>query len=466
LTALGPASVALISALTAASGGSAYLSDAQIHPPSDYATFKPPAVEGGWYKDPVFGTQVTRLSDSTKLIGSGGKVSRWVSPEYSSITVINADNSLVYVQIGIGLGEKRLYSTNGGLATNVRHPDIYPCGNVLSLQMRWSRTDPHLLYYVEPEAPYYSGPDVPGPSHIKSLNVKTCEIRTLHTFRQYAALYLTTADLSPDGDYMPILANGRYAFWYRLSTDTVGPVIDRVSQLGFGVGVKGGQAMLGAVFTIFSYQSPKFPVSLLVFDAATMTYKFNITEIDHNVFGLDEDGTPIVVMAGSSRTRCAAPLDGPTAYAVIKWNLRTRQETKLGCFPIRPSRTDYYYGLAHKAPGWVLVLHISDKADPDPRDWLPFENEIFLLKLDGSGAVRRLAHHRNRPSVFDPLQTPYWALSKPAISQDGSTVVFGSNMGLVNPTPTRSPDYQDVYAIDVAGGRRLPATGDPARSSP
>jgi hypothetical protein len=294
--------------------------------------------------------------------------------EWSSVNSINADNTKVLLKTS---GPTGVFSINGGVVTwlNYAFPSV-----ATVTTYRWSHSDPNLVYFVDPDNAYYSGPDTGGPSSIKSLNISTGVVTVLRTFPQYAALSFTSEDLSPDGDYMPILANGRYSFWYRISTNTVGPVIDRVSKYGYAVGEKGSQFMVGEVFVMANFHSS--PIGLLVFDAQTMALKFKTTEADHRAFGLDVDGTPIAIMP-SSYSGC----DNSTTYGIVKWNLRTGAKTTLLCSPNR-AQTDFYYSFAHKAPGWVAVAHVMDQYELLPPDWIPLQSEIFLLKLDGSGAIR------------------------------------------------------------------------------
>ena len=47
----------------------------------------------------------------------------------------------------------------------------------------------------------------------------------------------------------------------------------------------------------------------------------------------------------------------------------------------------------------------------------------------------------------------YGARPKATIRLDGTKVVFGSNYGLVNPSPTNDPDYQDAYLLDIGSAR-------------
>src|SRR5262249_37096583 len=191
-----------------------------VPPPPAYNTFLPPANEGGSYTDPVFGAKITRLSVATQHLSPWtGQPWPSIGNEWSSVNAINADNSKVLLPSD---GPLFIFNTTGGIYKTVD----YDFG-ISSHALRWSHTDPNIAYYFDPDNPYYTGPDTGGPTYLKSLNVSTGVITTLHTFPNYAAMSFTGEDLSPDGDYIPVLANGRYSFWYKISTDTIGPIIDR-----------------------------------------------------------------------------------------------------------------------------------------------------------------------------------------------------------------------------------------------
>jgi hypothetical protein len=144
-----------------------------------------------------------------------------------------------------------------------------------------------------------------------------------------------------------------------------------------------------------------------------------------------------------------------------KWNLRTGTNTNLGCIPFRINVSDFYFSLPATYNGWTLMTLVDIVGDPNPAGgnpapqtgWLPLENEMFLLKLDGSGQVKRIGHHRGRVSDFtaSPPTEPYGARPKPALNIDGTRAVFGSNYNLVNPTPTGDVNYQDAYVLTITG---------------
>src|SRR5689334_8856731 len=76
----------------------AYVATTAIFVPPDYSTFQPPA-KGGSYIDPVFGTPIKRISNAmtTTDAGNGGHVTT-ISPEYSSMSPFNQDNTRVLIQ--------------------------------------------------------------------------------------------------------------------------------------------------------------------------------------------------------------------------------------------------------------------------------------------------------------------------------------------------------------------------------
>jgi hypothetical protein len=70
---------------------------------------------------------------------------------------------------------------------------------------------------------------------------------------------------------------------------------------------------------------------------------------------------------------------------------------------------------------WALVGFFSEK-ESSPRDGL-FHNELVLINTDGSGSVRRLAHHHT------VNQNNYFNQPRANLSRDGKFVAFTSNWG-------------------------------------
>ena len=77
---------------------------------------------------------------------------------------------------------------------------------------------------------------------------------------------------------------------------------------------------------------------------------------------------------------------------------------------------------------------------PGNGTWDPLEEELFLLKLDGSGVVR-LGHHRSDPTIQPTDDDYYWAQPRAGFSASGRYVIFDTNWGV-------APDTQ-AYVIDL-----------------
>jgi hypothetical protein len=420
-----------------------WLSDSGTHAPPNYNTFAAPASEGGAYVDPVFGSTIRRISKTANHLSPNSPFDPWIAigNVWSGVNSFNADNTKILLKTN---GPTGIFSTAGGVLHWINY-DFAPLAGITDCL--WSHTNPNLLYYCSPtDDPYYTGADVAGSAELRSFNIDTQVDSLVHSFHQYAALATTSEDLSPDGNYIALLGNGRHSFWYRISDDTVGTVIDRVTTYGYTVGEKGSQYMIGpadntGAFVMADFHSAPNVVHVLRPD--TMAERFTIQNFDHRAFGLDIDNSPIMI--SDHYTGCAGG-----QYSVNKDNLVSAVRTVI-CLPVA-SYQDWYYAIPHNMPGWMLVTHIIASGDPDPSlDWIPFMQEIFLMSLDGT-QVRRLAHHRCRPA--DYTETPhamlYGSRPKSCISLDGKKIAFGSNYNQVNPTPDPgSPDYQDTYIIEV-----------------
>ena len=87
--------------------------------------------------------------------------------------------------------------------------------------------------------------------------------------------------------------------------------------------------------------------------------------------------------------------------------------------------------------GWCLVTAANS---PGNGVWDPLEEELFLLKLDGSGVVR-LGHPRPDPTIQPTDDDYYWAQPRASFSASGRYVIFDTNWGV-------APDTH-AYVIDL-----------------
>lgn len=101
-------------------------------------------------------------------------------------------------------------------------------------------------------------------------------------------------------------------------------------------------------------------------------------------------------------------------------------------------------------PGWVYISTFDyvERLTDSNADWLPFEDEVFALKMDGSGSVERYAHHHSRrysPSHADSDNSIYIAEPHATVSRSGNRILFGSNWRTVF-----GEDFSvDTYLVDL-----------------
>lgn len=73
----------------------AFVTDANIYFPPSYNNFMPPVV-GGKYTDPVFGTQIKRITDATHTTDAyTGAPLSFITGEYSTMSPFNQNNTLL-----------------------------------------------------------------------------------------------------------------------------------------------------------------------------------------------------------------------------------------------------------------------------------------------------------------------------------------------------------------------------------
>jgi hypothetical protein len=82
--------------------------------------------------------------------------------------------------------------------------------------------------------------------------------------------------------------------------------------------------------------------------------------------------------------------------------------------------------------GWAVISTFDyyGRLTDSQSDWLAFEDEVFGLKMDGSGTVERYAHHHSRrysPGTQDSDNSVYFSEPHATVSRTGNKILFGSN---------------------------------------
>ncbi len=396
---------------------SAFAGDAR-HLPHRYNSFVPPPI-GGAYTDPVFGASIKRLSNapSTNNNAVSGPL-LFISTEYSTASPFNSDNTLLILQ---HQGYFGLYDGEGTYLKDL------PFAVHAGTEPRWSRTDPHLLYYVSGNA-------------LKSLQVVAGTSSLVHAFTEYSAIRgRGESEISPDGDHFvfagdqppgpsgPGVAN-RYVFVYEISTGLKSAVLDTAGHAFNSLYIASNNSVaIGWIPT----GTVRFS-GVELFDR-TMTFKRQLTHaIGHMRLTREANGDDVLVWTNPNDAQPIACLNG-----IVKVRLSDAHQTCL-------LQLDWSLAVHITAPdrnGWVFVETYDPAPAPLSTNWKTYANEILQVRLDGT-ETRRLLHHRSRQTAN------YGYQPRAAVSRDGSKLVFTSNYGL-QAILGYPAGYTDVYLVAV-----------------
>lgn len=385
----------------------AYLTDGEVHPPPDYPTFLPPGA-GEAYADPVFGTRIVRLTEAPGIpdAADAGNLT-FVIQEYSNVTPFNSRGTRLLLQHG---GYFALYDGRG------RYLRDLPLEIGALSEPRWSRLNPHLIYYL-------SG------NQLLTYDTASGERSIVRTFGEYARVSgLGESDLSLDGDHLALVGDRRDVFVYRISTGTKGPLLDTTGLGGFDlVHITPRNNVLVGWYAIGSgrYQGME------LYDRDMRFLRQASRATGHLDTMLDPDGEEVLLVAN------AADPQPVCANGVVKVRLSDASQTCLVTF-------DWSLALHVSAPDDAGWFYVSTYAPSDPlpgQGWTVFTNEILRVSIDGS-EIRRMVHHRSRP--FNPYNwTP-----RVSVSRDGHRIVFSSNYGLQSLLGLPA-EYSDVYLFST-----------------
>jgi len=166
----------------------------------------------------------------------------------------------------------------------------------------------------------------------------------------------------------------------------------------------------------------------------------------HSDFAFDASGNEVLVYHATSGNQvdelgCPNPPNGsPIASArlldgqkkILLGDCNTADWTPVikGAFLGWGWFTPHFSGIASRAhPGWVLVSTYTDPLTECPTKTVgnpPFAREIFFLKTDGSGAVKRLTHHHSDQATDSWGDKDYWAEPHATSSWDGTIVLYAT----------------------------------------
>jgi hypothetical protein len=392
-------------------GASSYLTDTSVYQVSVVAR---PALRTPFI-DPVFGSTITRWTDPSMLNvdpGSTDGTPLGLRHEYDRVTALNADNTMATLT-AIGGSERGAWFVYE-LSTGKRVMEI-PAYAPNGPSITWSRSDPNRAIYY----------NLNGIDTLNTLNKST---GTLMKLSQYE--YIMTGEegtFSDDWHYAAAFCWKPNADWKKadlcvldVQAKTVIGVLPDVTTLPNWIGI-----------------SPSGTYAVAMFDDYTKLYDRNMKFLrnlfpnqSHSDFAYDENGDEVITYITWSSAQCA---DFNDKCVIAKVRLSDGKKTML--IDTKWKWGSHTSGIGTRAhPGWLLVSDYRDfhpPAAPAFTNVSPFQQEVFWLKMDGSGNVKRIAHHHSIQcdSMGQWGYKDYWAEPHTVSSWDGTTVGFCSIWG-------------------------------------
>jgi hypothetical protein len=385
----------------------AYVTDQSAHPPASYDSFQPPN-RGLSYQDPVFGTEIWRLSDALRTANTadGGSLT-WVMDEYSTISAFNQDRSLLLLQHDSYFA---LYDGQGSYLRDLPY-EIHA-----SSEPRWSRRENGVLYFL-------------NGNRLRRYDVATGALSTVRTFSEYQKVSGNgEADICFDGDHLVLTGDGRHVFVYEIGSDTKGRVLDTG-----GRGIDSVYITPDDNVTVTWLQSGSSRYNGVELFDRNMSFLRQLTRAGgHMDVTRDASGEEVLVWTNSADPNPICD------NGVVKVRLRDGSQSCLVSL-------DWSLGVHISCPDGSGACFVGTYAPSDPSpngSWPAYTNELLQVLLDGS-EVRRLAHHRSRPF------NGYNYMARATVSRDGARLLYSSNYGLqASGAPT---EYSDTYLIAVSG---------------
>jgi hypothetical protein len=341
------------------------------------------------YVDPVFRTRITRITAASQI--PGGKVTR-VRHYYSKMNPWNADETRAVFTTSDGatiLYDTATWKPLKGLKFQSSDPEL-----------QWHPTDPNLFYILE-----YAGRS-PNVRAMMRYDLRTDEKTLLRDFSEYETVRgKLEGNMDAGGRYYALIGkkgSELQAFVYDVTKDAVSKKLDVTAKM--------------ADDWISVTPSGKYVVLMGGDHSRVYDIQMNhLLDLPRGSFGHADlcttaDGRDVMVYDGADHQ-----LDGNRNLNMA--DLATGKVVKL--VRIGWGTTPHVSCRNTQMPGWALIsTQGPDKKYPN------LDFEIFWVKLDGSGEVRRVAHHRS-----DRENGGYFAEQHAVASRRGDKIIFSSNWG-------------------------------------
>ena len=380
--------------------------------------------------DPTFGSTITRITNAKDSNRAG------IFNNYSRRQAWNCDESLLMLHSGRKL---RLYHGQS-------YQFIREINTDNAIDLFWHPTNPNMLYFMldttmytydalqNRMSVYYVFDNLkhfPRAGYYKYMNNGAGDIS--RDFRYYAF-----------HSYVVRLSDGARIFSDVILFDIPQkkvlkqiPVTTLIDTLYGGVTISplGNYIVVG-----FINKESKRKAGLKIYDREFRYLWTFPSQVIHFDLGIEPSGEEVCVMEYGDT------LDVTTRIKKVR--LSDGMETELmqlsGLFNIHVScrnllRNDWCF--VKCVDGYGVIRF-------DSASWMPFRDEVFAVKMDGSGAVHRLTHHHGR--AYDSSNGRYMTKSNyrsevhATASRRGDRILFASNWG----QNVLSDSALDTYVVD------------------
>lgn len=377
-------------------------------------------------KDPDTGNMLVRITDESTMTARVDDGLKYLKHQYAKAEPWNADGSLLFLST----------KYPGVLLDGRTFKVVKQMPGFVSGEQVWSHTNPKLMFGVERSGAF------------KQLDVLTGTVTDIASFPQYSEVTLGfyEGNLSND-DRVVVLTGQRGADLEIFSYD-----IQQKKILGTLVlpGTKGNvdsdfcSVSASGKFVIVFFTTTKFgyPSSSLQLYDINMKWQRQIAASGNHVdFQYDIAGDEVVVVRDNDNGKGS---NDRGIFSVRLSDGRRRREMKDGVV----NWATHTSCRNIRRPGWCYVSEFATHKVTD-YNWSSNYNEVFALKLDGSGTVERFAkeHHSTDLNFNYDSQQGYTRSAMAVPNLDGSLVLFAS-------------DWEDASLAGVVhsyvAGRKLP----------
>ena len=382
------------------------LTDTDVHTEPTLPTL--PAA-GGKFTDPVFGTEILRVTDAVNEPDVGSE--KGANVAYSYWPSLNADNTRIQFRVRAGYSRARFYTfdpvafTASATGTLLASP---PAG-LQEYGLVWDSNEPDIIY---------------GPANynLSRIDVGAGTNSTLKDFsgRGHTGGYITQISKSTDdncfaGSYETGGSPNGYWAWKR-DTDTV--LLENISKASLDE-VQIDKTCTYLTIKIIGGNAEVWNLSTGLQVGSTLTGN---SAFNHSDTG---DGTalthrPVNTSLGYRSLATPTTITDLLPCMTNGWSYSTRQDH----FSMTASNQLWALASRYKSDGSGVTA--------------AFDNELVQVATDGSCRVRRIAHHRS-------IATNYESQPKANLSADGQFAVFTSNWG-------NAAGRRDVFVVKFQPG--------------